>query len=78
VFNRTRVRLGLPFDQDVPVGGASPTIPRATTRADFVNWWNVGQYIDDVAALARGILRHDRAGGGPTTRLAQGSAESTS
>jgi len=38
----------------------------------------VGQYIDDVAALARGSLRHDRAGGGPTTRLVQGSAESTS
>jgi beta-galactosidase len=61
---RTRVRLDLPRDQDVPVGLRFTDDPARHYRVlIFVNGWNVGQYINDVGpqhvfVLPQGILRH--------------------
>jgi beta-galactosidase GanA len=61
---RTRVRLDLPRDQDVPVGLRFADDPARHYRVlIFVNGWNVGQYVNDVGpqhvfVLPQGILRH--------------------
>jgi beta-galactosidase GanA len=61
---RTRVRLDLPRDQDVPVGLRFTDDPARHYRVlIFVNGWNVGQYVNDVGpqhvfVLPQGILRH--------------------
>ena len=61
---RTRVRLDLPRDQDVPVGLRFTDDPSRHYRVlIFVNGWNVGQYVNDVGpqhvfVLPQGILRH--------------------
>ena len=61
---RTRVRLNLPTDQDVPVGLRFTDDPSRHYRVlIFVNGWNLGQYINDVGpqhvfVLPQGILRH--------------------
>ena len=61
---RTKVRLRLPRDQDVPVGLRFGDDPGRHYRAlIFVNGWNVGQYVNDVGpqrvfVLPQGILRH--------------------
>ncbi len=61
---RTRVRLDLPRDQDVPVGLRFTDDPARHYRVlIFVNGWNVGQYINDVGpqhvfVLPQGILRY--------------------
>jgi beta-galactosidase GanA len=61
---RTRVRLDLPRDQDVPVGLRFADDPTRHYRVlIFVNGWNVGQYVNDVGpqhvfVLPQGILRH--------------------
>jgi beta-galactosidase GanA len=64
---RTRVRLDLPRDQDVPVGlRFTDDAARHYRVLIFVNGWNVGQYINDVGpqhvfVLPQGILRHQGA-----------------
>jgi beta-galactosidase len=61
---RTRVRLDLPRDQDVPVGLRFADDPSRHYRVlIFVNGWIMGQYINDVGpqhvfVLPQGILRH--------------------
>jgi beta-galactosidase GanA len=61
---RTRVRLNLPTDQDVPVGLRFTDDPSRHYRVlIFVNGWNLGQYVNDVGpqhvfVLPQGILRH--------------------
>jgi beta-galactosidase GanA len=61
---RTRVRLDLPRDQDVPVGlRFADDAARHYRVLIFVNGWNVGQYVNDVGpqhvfVLPQGILRH--------------------
>jgi beta-galactosidase len=61
---RTRVRLNLPPDQDVPVGLRFTDDPSRHYRVlIFVNGWNLGQYVNDVGpqhvfVLPQGILRH--------------------
>jgi beta-galactosidase GanA len=62
---RTRIRLDLPRDQDVPVGLRFTDDPSRHYRVlIFVNGWNVGQYVNDVGpqhvfVLPQGILRHE-------------------
>ncbi len=61
---RTKVRLRLPSDQDVPVGLRFTDDPGRHYRVlIFVNGWNLGQYVNDVGpqrvfVLPQGILRH--------------------
>jgi beta-galactosidase len=61
---RTRVRLQLPNDQDVPIGLRFTDDPSRHYRVlIFVNGWNLGQYVNDVGpqhvfVLPEGILRH--------------------
>jgi beta-galactosidase len=61
---RTRVRLDLPRDQDVPVGLRFTDDPSRHYRVlIFVNGWNLGQYVNDVGpqrvfTLPQGILNH--------------------
>ncbi|HEV8559903.1 MAG TPA: beta-galactosidase, partial [Actinophytocola sp.] len=61
---RTRVRLDLPRDQDVPVGLRFTDDPTRHYRVlIFVNGWNLGQYANDVGpqrvfTLPQGILNH--------------------
>lgn len=61
---RTRVRLQLPQDQDVPVGLRFTDDPGRRYRVViFDNGWNLGQYVNDIGAqhvfvLPQGILRH--------------------
>jgi beta-galactosidase len=60
----TDLRLGIPKDQDTPIGlhfgGDHTTKYRALV---FVNGWNLGQYVNDVGPqrtfyLPQGVLRH--------------------
>jgi len=77
---RTKVRLDLPKDQDVPVGLRFTDDPGRHYRVlIFVNGWQVGQYVNDlgpqrVFTLPQGILRHQ---GENTIALAVWSTDST-
>jgi beta-galactosidase len=77
---RTKVRLDLPKDQDVPVGLRFTDDPGRHYRVlIFVNGWQVGQYVNDlgpqhVFTLPQGILRHQ---GENTIALAVWSADNT-
>jgi beta-galactosidase GanA len=61
---RTKLRLQLPNDQDVPIGLRFTDDPGRHYRVlIFVNGWNLGQYVNDVGpqhvfVLPEGILRH--------------------
>jgi beta-galactosidase GanA len=61
---RTKVRVQLPNDQDIPVGLRFTDDPGRHYRVlIFVNGWNLGQYVNDVGpqhvfVLPEGILRH--------------------
>jgi beta-galactosidase GanA len=77
---RTRVRLDLPRDQDVPVGLRFTDDPARHYRVlIFVNGWNLGQYVNDVGpqrvfTLPQGILNHH---GDNTLALAVWSSDAT-
>jgi hypothetical protein len=61
---RTKVRLQLPNDQDVPIGLRFTDDPSRHYRVlIFANGWNLGQSVNDVGpqhvfVLPEGILRH--------------------
>jgi beta-galactosidase GanA len=78
---RTKVRVQLPNDQDIPVGLRFTDDPGRHYRVlIFVNGWNLGQYVNDVGpqhvfVLPEGILRHR---GENTIALAVWSDDATS
>jgi hypothetical protein len=78
---RTKLRLQLPNDQDVPIGLRFTDDPGRHYRVlIFVNGWNLGQYVNDVGpqhvfVVPEGILRHR---GENTIALAVWSDDATS